>query len=229
MAPNNRAQARTPLKVCCISNAQEAALAVASGADALGLVSAMPSGPGVISDRDIADIARAVPPGIASVLLTARTDGGDIAAAAVDAGVSTVQIVAHVEASVRFEVRRHAAYLKIIQVVHVEGDDALRRAGELMVGADALLLDSGRPGAGELGGTGRVHDWRVARAIVETLKIPVYLAGGLTPENVGRAIARVRPFGVDVCSGLRRGDRLDPVTLSAFTRAMVGADRILQQ
>ncbi|MHA1524552.1 MAG: phosphoribosylanthranilate isomerase [Alphaproteobacteria bacterium] len=222
MAPNS-ANTRTRLKVCCISSAKEAALAISRGADAVGLVSAMPSGPGIITDREIADIARSVPPGVAAVLLTSKTDGAQIAGQAAKAGVAAVQIVAHVDASVRREIRRLAGHLRIIQVVHVGGDDALEQAGRLMVGADALLLDSGRPEIGELGGTGRVHDWRIAGAIVEAVNVPVYLAGGLTPQNVRGAIDLVKPFGIDVCSGLRRAGRLAPDLLEAFANAIAAA------
>jgi phosphoribosylanthranilate isomerase len=92
---------------------------------------------------------------------------------------------------------------------------------------DALLLDSGNQSlpVKELGGTGRTHDWSVSRRIVEAAPVPVYLAGGLTPDNVGEAVRRVRPFGVDVCSGVRSGGRLDEARLAAFAAAVRAADQ----
>jgi phosphoribosylanthranilate isomerase len=87
---------------------------------------------------------------------------------------------------------------------------------------DALLLDSGNPSLAtkELGGTGRAHDWAVSRRIRDAVGVPVYLAGGLNPQNVRKAIAQVQPFGVDVCSGLRTDGRLDAVKLEEFMRAV---------
>jgi len=87
---------------------------------------------------------------------------------------------------------------------------------------DALLLDSGRPGntVKELGGTGRTHDWSTSRAIVEAVECPVYLAGGLCPENVAEAIRTVRPFGVDVCTGVRTDGKLDEAKLKDFIAAV---------
>ena len=86
---------------------------------------------------------------------------------------------------------------------------------------DALLLDSGRPDADRktLGGTGEVHDWTLSRRIVATAPVPVWLAGGLRPENVAAAVATVRPHGVDVCSGVRGDGRLDERLLTAFCAA----------
>lgn len=91
----------------------------------------------------------------------------------------------------------------------------------------AFLLDSGRPGAAlpEFGGTGRVHDWDVSRAFIDASPHPVFLAGGLTPENVGSAICRVRPFGVDLCSGVRVAGRLNRERLTAFVAAVQATDR----
>jgi phosphoribosylanthranilate isomerase len=118
--------------------------------------------------------------------------------------------------------------LRIIQVVHVEGEGAIdeaRRAGEA---ADAILLDSGKPSAvvRTLGGTGDIHDWSISRKIVETCGRPVFLAGGLNPANVVVALNLVRPYGVDICSGLRDKDRryaLNFEKLAAFASALRGA------
>ena len=86
----------------------------------------------------------------------------------------------------------------------------------------AFLLDSGRPQAAvpELGGTGRVHDWGVSAAIVEATARPVFLAGGLSPDNVADAIRQVRPFGVDICSGVRTDGALDAEKLTAFVASV---------
>ena len=97
--------------------------------------------------------------------------------------------------------------------------------GEAVDGADALLLDSGRPGARvpELGGTGRVHDWSLSASIVQASSVPVFLAGGLTPDNVGQALAQVRPFGLDLCSGVRTAGALDDAKLGRLMDEVRGA------
>ncbi|WP_420449399.1 phosphoribosylanthranilate isomerase [Candidatus Palauibacter sp.] len=89
---------------------------------------------------------------------------------------------------------------------------------------DALLLDSGNPDlpVRQLGGTGRVHDWNHSRTIVERADCPVYLAGGLRPTNVAAALDAVRPFGVDVCSGVRTDGLLDEALLQRFMREARG-------
>jgi len=217
----------TRVKICCIESADEVALAVASGAHALGLVSKMPSGPGVIPEERIAELARGVPLGAESVLLTTLERPGAILLQHRRCGTSAVQLCAPLEPSARLFLQEGLCGIKLIQVVHVTGPEALDVAREAALYADCLLLDSGRPGAKtkELGGTGRPHDWDVSRKIVEQAELPVYLAGGLTPGNVADAIATVRPFGVDVCSGVRSDGALDPSKLDAFVGAVSTADR----
>ena len=111
-----------------------------------------------------------------------------------------------------------------MQVVHVSGEASVAEALAVCPHVDALLLDSGNPSLAvkELGGTGRVHDWSLGARIVRSVPRPVYLAGGLKPDNVARAIEQVRPFGVDVCSGLRTDGKLDEEKLAAFTGAIAG-------
>lgn len=216
----------THLKVCCIMSVEEARLAVAAGASAVGLVAAMPSGPGVIDDAAIAAVARAVPPPVARFLLTSRTDADAIAAHVVACGVETVQLVDAVPLAAYAQLRRALPYLRIVQVLHVEGDAAVTDALRVAPHVDALLLDSGRPSAAvrELGGTGRTHDWRVSRLVVEAVApVPVFLAGGLNAGNVGEAVARVRPHGVDLCSAVRTDGRLDAAKLRAFVDALRAA------
>ena len=111
--------------------------------------------------------------------------------------------------------------ITIVQVVHVDGEDAIARARAASPHADAILLDSGNQklAVKELGGTGRRHDWTISRRIRETAGVPVYLAGGLTAANVADAITTVRPFGLDLCSGVRTDGRLDAEKLAAFFAA----------
>ncbi|MCC6970048.1 MAG: phosphoribosylanthranilate isomerase [Phycisphaerales bacterium] len=222
---------RTRLKVCCISSRDEAHLAIGAGADALGLVARMPSGPGPIADELIRDIARIAPPPIATFLLTSEIEPDGVVAHARRTGVSTVQLVDDgVEPDVWHAVRSDLPSLRIVQVIHVRDESSIDLALRAAPHVDALLLDSGNPAAQvrELGGTGRVHDWSLSRRIVERSPVPVFLAGGLNPANVADAIHAVRPFGIDLCSGVRRNGRLDADKLHALVGAIHRADASLR-
>jgi phosphoribosylanthranilate isomerase len=215
----------TRVKVCCIQSVAEARLAVEAGASALGLVSDMPSGPGVIADEAITEIAAQVPPGVATFLLTCRADVSALVEQARRARVSTVQICDRPHPSAYAALRRALPALKIVQVVHVTGEDAVEEARAAAAEVDAILLDSGNPGLAvkELGGTGRQHDWTVSARIRAAVPVPVFLAGGLRSENVAEALLTVRPFALDVCSGVRRDGRLDPERLGRFFAAVRAA------
>jgi phosphoribosylanthranilate isomerase len=211
-----------------MASVEEAALAVRLGASALGLVSAMPSGPGPIPDDLIAEIAASVPPGVATFLLTCRDDPAGVMEQVRRAGVGAVQLVDHVEPDVYAALRDHLPNVKIVQVVHVVGDASIAEAEAAAPLVDAILLDSGNPSLAvkELGGTGRRHDWLISRRIVEAVAVPVWVAGGLRADNVAEAISTVRPFGVDVCSGLRTDGRLDSEKARAFFAAVAACSTV---
>ena len=217
---------RTRIKICCIASVDEARLAITHGADAIGLVSAMPSGPGPIPDATIAAIARQVPPPVATFLLTCRTAPADVVAHVRACGRNVVQLVDAVPATTYQALREACPAVKIVQVIHVAHEGSLAEAARAAGAVDALLLDSGRPDAAvrELGGTGRVHDWALSRRIVAASPVPVFLAGGLRPDNVAAAIAQVRPYAVDVCSGLRTDGALDAAKVREFVGAVRGQD-----
>lgn len=213
---------RPRVKVCCIQSIDEARLAIGAGASALGLVSAMPSGPGPIDDEAIAAIAARVPPPIATFLLTSFTDAEPIIDQQRRTRCNTIQLVDAVATREYERLRRHLPGVSIVQVIHVCGEEALEEAQEIAPHVDALLLDSGNPklAVKELGGTGRVHDWAVSRKIVERGGKPVFLAGGLNAENVYDAVDSVRPFGVDLCSGIRTDGKLDNAKLLRFMHSL---------
>jgi len=209
------------IKICCISSVDEAKLAIRYGADALGLVARMPSGPGPIPDELIASIARHIHPPIASFLLTCEQSAAGIISHAQRTGTNTVQIVDELAEGTYEEIRTALPYLKLVQVIHVTGDESIEEAIRVAPQVDALLLDSGNPKASvkTLGGTGNVHNWDISRGIVRSVDVPVFLAGGLNAGNVGEAIERVQPFGVDICSGVRTNGALDEEKLRAFVKA----------
>lgn len=186
-------------------------MAIAAGASAIGLVSAMPSGPGVIRDETIRTIAAATPPGIATFLLTCRQEAASIVEQVRAAGVNVVQICDRLTGGSYQQLRDELPNVKIVQVIHVSGEESLTEAIEIGPHVDALLLDSGdqKLAVKQLGGTGRRHDWRMSRQIREAVDVPVWLAGGLRVENDAEAIATVGPFGLDVCSGVRTDHQLD--------------------
>jgi phosphoribosylanthranilate isomerase len=209
------------LKICCMQNVEEAWSAVEAGAAALGLVSGMPSGPGVIEDETIAEIAAAIPPPVLSVLLTSLQDAESIIAQQRRLRPRALQLVDRLVRGDHAELRAALPGIALLQVVHVVGPESVEEARAVAPHVDAILLDSGNPALAvkQLGGTGRTHDWTLSRQIREAVAVPVFLAGGLNPENAGEAVRQVGPFGLDVCSGVRRDGKLDLALLAAFVRA----------
>ena len=206
------------VKICCISTVAEANLAVKYGASALGLVSEMPSGPGVIDEETIADIACIVPPAVSTFLLTSKQNSREIIEQHRKCGTSTIQLCDRVAAESHIQLKASLPGIKIVQVIHVAGEESVNEAVEISSRVDAILLDSGNQlvQIKELGGTGRTHDWGISKKIVDAVNCPVFLAGGLNPENVAEAIAKVQPFGVDICSGVRSHGKLDEPKLRRF-------------
>jgi len=210
------------VKICCISSIEEARMAIRHGAAAVGLVSEMPSGPGVIGESLIAEIVATVPPGVASVLLTSRQSAAEIVDQQRRVRVNTVQICDQLTQGTYADLRLALPGVSLMQVIHVVGDRSIAEAMEVAPLVDALLLDSGNQALAikELGGTGRRHDWGISRRIRDSVQVPVYLAGGLRPENVAEAVDVVRPVGLDICSGVRTGGRLDEAKVAAFFHAV---------
>ena len=210
------------VKICCIQNQTEAELALKYEADAIGLVSHMPSGPGVITEEQIARIASNAPPTVGTFLLTCNQDAFEIIAQQKRCRTNTIQFVDQLDSDTYNHIRGALPGISIIQVIHVNGQKSLAEAKNIAPFVDALLLDSGHPDARvkELGGTGRTHDWRMSCKIVKSVDVPVFLAGGLTPENVKNAVKKVNPFGIDVCTGVRSNGHLDEEKLAKFISAI---------
>ena len=224
----------TRIKICCIASPDEARMAIDAGVDAIGLVSRMPSGPGPIPLERIAEIARGVPTSVETFLLTCETIGAKVVEQLEATGCNTVQLCDAMaeETDAYATIRAAHPSVRVVQVIHVEDELALDEAFRIGPHVDALLLDSGRPrastkgGVKELGGTGRPHDWTLSRRVVGAeafAHVLVWLAGGLTPANVGEAIRTATPHGVDVCTGVRTDGKLDPEKLNAFVAAVRGA------
>ena len=203
------------IKICCISNLKEAKIAINMGASAIGLVSEMPSGPGVISMETIKLIAASVPPPIATFLLTSKQNANDIIEQHNYCRTNTIQICDNLVTGTHKDLREALPGIAIVQVIHVSGEESIKEALSIQNEVDAILLDSGNQSkqVKELGGTGRTHNWVISNIIREKLDIPIFLAGGIQPDNVVQAINQVHPFGIDICSGVRTDDKLDKIKL----------------
>lgn len=206
----------TKIKVCCISSIEEARTAINFGAYAIGLVSEMPSGPGVISENLISEIAASIPSGILTFLLTSRQSVKEIVEQHKRCKTNTIQIVDKLLDGSYEELRNSLPGINIVQVIHVDGDNSIDEAMSASQFVDFILLDSGNPKLKikELGGTGRKHDWNISKKIVDAVNVPVFLAGGITPDNIQEAVRTVKPFGIDLCSGVRTDGNLDKTKLS---------------
>lgn len=210
------------VKICCITSIEEAKIATAYGASALGLVGHMPSGPGIISDEKILQITKTVPPMVSTFLLTSETKVTAIIDHYKKVNTSVIQIVDELETKDYQQIKNELPHVKIVQVVHVQSENTVAKAIDLSSYVDAILLDSGNPNLSikELGGTGRTHDWDLSRKIRDQIDIPVFLAGGINSNNVKQAVEHVKPFGVDLCSGVRSNGKLDENKLSMFFKAI---------
>jgi phosphoribosylanthranilate isomerase len=208
------------IKICCISSIEEAKIAIAAGTSAIGLVARMPSGPGPIADELIRQIAATVPPPVATFMLTSETSVEEIIKHHFRTNTNTIQIVDKITMGTHSELKKALPGVKIVQVIHVIDENSIEQAVAISEQVDAILLDSGNPKlkVKELGGTGRVHNWNLSRQIRENAKCPIFLAGGLNPDNVRQAIDEVQPFAVDVCSGVRTEGHLDRNKVELFIR-----------
>jgi phosphoribosylanthranilate isomerase len=222
-----RPPAHTRVKVCCMKSIEEVWMAIEAGASAVGLVSPLPSGPGPISNERAAEIAAEVPPGIDAFLLTPLQEVEELVEQNRLVKARALQLVDALAPGAHAELRRAMPGVKLVQVIHVTGPESVDEAAAVAPDVDAILLDSGNPTleVKELGGTGRRHDWALSRQIRERVDVPLWLAGGLNPDNAREAIDTVGPFALDVCSGLRTGEGydLDPDRLGRFMAAVAGA------
>ncbi|MDQ6642854.1 MAG: phosphoribosylanthranilate isomerase [Chloroflexota bacterium] len=213
------------MKICCISSKQEAQLAIHYGASALGLVSAMPSGPGVIAETMIAEIADTIPPAVATFLLTSQQDAEAIIVQQRRCHTNTIQICDSLHIDGYKKLKEALPGIALVQVVHVRGRGSIDEAAAVAPYVNGILLDSGNQSLAikELGGTGRIHNWEISKAIREVVDVPIFLAGGLNADNVAEAIRQVQPFGVDICSGVRTNGELDETKLARYFNSIANA------
>ena len=211
------------VKICCISSIEEASLAIAHGAAAIGLVGRMPSGPGIITDELIQSIAKTVLPPIDSFLLTSETTAEAIIEHHNKVNTTTIQMVDALTDRQYHKIREAIPHVKLVQVIHVLDEKALQEAIEISEWVDAILLDSGNPNLSTkvLGGTGKTHNWDLSKKIRENISIPTYLADGINKDNIRMAIDHVQPYGIDLCSSVRTNGQLDERKLEELFRALL--------
>lgn len=201
---------RTRVKICGLSQVEHARLAAREGADAIGLVFYRES-PRYIAPEAAAAIAAALPPFVAAVGLF------------VDAAEDEVRsVLSRVPLDLlQFQGEESAAFCELfgkpyVRAVRMAAGTDLLEYAQRFSRARALLLDAHVPG--ERGGTGRSFDWA---GIPGGLPVPIILSGGLTSENVGRAIREVRPWAVDVSSGVEQSRGVkDPRKIVEFIRSV---------
>ena len=211
------------VKICGISSVEDARAAAAAGADAVGcLVGLQHPSPDGVDAAAAGVIFAALPPFVARVLVTHRTTVEEVAALAAEAHPTVVQLHGPFPLETIPLLRAALPHVAIVKNVHVEGEESLDAAREAGGVADAVLLDSKTKD--RIGGTGTTHDWTISARIVREVATPIILAGGLNPENVAEAIARVNPWAVDVNSGTRGPDgRKSHFRIRAFVAAAKGA------
>jgi phosphoribosylanthranilate isomerase len=210
---------RMRVKICGMRRVEDALAAVDAGADAVGcLVGLDYPATDSIDSRTARGIFAALPPFIARVLVTHRTGLADVAALMREAGATVAQLHGDFPTVAIPALRESLPYAAIVKSVHVTGDETIAAALAAARSADAILLDT--IARGRIGGTGKTHDWSISARIAAASPKPVILAGGLNPDNVAEAIARVRPFAVDVNSGTRGPDGWkDHARIRAFISA----------
>ncbi|MFA9205178.1 MAG: phosphoribosylanthranilate isomerase [Burkholderiaceae bacterium] len=214
---------KVKVKICCISSIEEARLAIAYGAAAIGLVGRMPSGPGIITDELIHSIAKTVLPPIDSFLLTSETTAEAIIEHHNKVNTTTIQIVDALSGREYHKIREAIPNVQLVQVIHVLDEKAVQEAIEISEWVDAILLDSGNPNLSTkvLGGTGKTHNWDLSKKIRENISIPTYLAGGINKGNIRKAIDHMQPFGIDLCSSVRTNGQLDESKLEELFKALL--------
>ena len=196
------------VKICGIRRQADALLAAELGADAIGLlVGQKHDSPDFISATVARDISRALPPSVEAVLVTHVEDVEELERLLQQSEITTIQLHSEIAPSAVERLRHRLPHLKIFKSVNIISADSVAYPEAFEQLVDGFVLDSINVATGQVGGTGKTHDWSVSREIVMRYPdIPIILAGGLNSENVRSAIERVRPFGVDVNSGTKAPD-----------------------
>jgi phosphoribosylanthranilate isomerase len=196
------------VKICGITNFQDALAAISCGADAVGFLVGQvhPSRSVFISAEAAGRIAAKLPPFCSTVLVTHLSRPAAVTRAAQVARVTTVQLHGETQPDEADTIRQKLPNTKVYKAIHVLDETAIAEARRFLGKVDGLVLDTALKETGQVGGTGQPHDWHISKRIVQLLPLPVVLAGGLNPGNVLAAISLVHPYAVDVNSGVSHPD-----------------------
>ncbi|MBE6506754.1 MAG: phosphoribosylanthranilate isomerase [Methanocorpusculum parvum] len=190
-------------KICGTGTRDDLEIAVTAGADAVGfIVGTTHTSEDSLSPAEARAMIRSLPPFVSGVVVTHLTDADDLVRIVEETGCSVLQIQDSVPVETLVLLREQFSYLFLIKAVHVLDESAVDTAKSFEPYADAVLLDSRT--ADRIGGTGITHDWSISAKVVEAVSKPVILAGGLRPENLAAAMSVVKPYAVDVHSGVKR-------------------------
>ena len=202
------------VKICGVTDEADLRAAVDAGADAVGFITDVSvDTPREIAPETAADLVAAAPPFVTTTLVLMPDTAEHAVELAAAVRPDVVQLHGAFDADQLRFIRAETAAKLVVSVDHA-AHGAARDYDDVV---DALLVDS-TTDAGA-GGTGETHDWAATRSLVDALESPVILAGGLTPDNVGEAVETVRPYGVDVASGVEReGGVKDHDAVRAFVR-----------
>jgi phosphoribosylanthranilate isomerase len=222
------------VKICGITNSHDAKKAITLGANALGFQLGMKhKTEDEISPQLAKKIISLLPPFVSSVMVTHLSDSSSIISLVKEIEtINTIQFHDDIDAREVEKVKERFPQVRLIKAIHVDGIEALRRLHRYDKVVDAIIADSLNLREDRIGGTGMIHDWSITRRMVDESLLPIVLAGGLTPENVQDAIIAVRPYAIDVNSGVkidRFSRRKDPVKMKnliyrakdAFTKVKV--------
>ena len=202
------------VKICGVRTAEDASKCVEAGADAVGMLLA-PS-PRRITVERAGAIVKGLPPFVTPVIVAMPSSAEEAVEAARKIGPGAIQLQGDEPPEMLAEIKKALPGIRLIKAVHVGSGDELEKARAYEEVADAILLDTMSPGRG---GSGQTHDWSLSKKVAASIKKPVVLAGGLNPSNVAGAVRAVRPFAVDVASGVEAEGRAKDMRLvKAFIR-----------
>ncbi|MCM2466517.1 phosphoribosylanthranilate isomerase [Methanoculleus oceani] len=205
------------VKFCGTASLADMRCAIDAGCDAMGFIMGVThQSSDFVTAAEAAKMIRHLPPFIEPVAVTHLQETEDLIGLVKESRCTTLQVQNAVEPSELDVIRYALPYLKIVKAVHVTDESAIETGKLYEPYADALILDTRT--AAKIGGTGIPHDWNISAKIVANSAIPVILAGGLRPENVREAIRKVRPYGVDVHTGVKKDGVRNPERTLAFAR-----------
>ena len=197
----------TKVKICGITNINDALAAVDYGADYLGFLVEIDLSEDSITREEAKILIKKLPLEVQPVLVTYITDPTHIIKLAKDLNPDIIQLHnPEINLKTIGKIRKTLPKIKLTKVIHVQDESSINEAKEYEKHVDYILLDTKTKD--KLGGTGITHNWKISKKIVKSTKAKVFLAGGLSPDNIKKAIKEVKPFAVDTNSGVKAKPRL---------------------